>query len=379
VDHVQGAAAERRNLWAPLLAPLMAGLSILPIVIAAVPYLHLRLSSDQVPWPRAYWYEFLYPSPRNHLYRAWGRFVIERFHDPGHNEAFIGFAGLFSILLFLAVGACRLRRMRPWLILSVVALILLLGTTTSILGLMDVPLPYRLMLHVPVLKELRIPSRFNTLFTLGVSLMGAMGWAVYRRRRLRAPRAVWAVLLGLALLDAWFVPVPFTKLRNDPRYYPMRLLEEIRRDPAREISVLGVPVEVPATISQAQQMIHEHPTYDGYDPRLREEQIEQMLLGPIRFLWATAGNVSLAEVEKRLAEGKESMSVTEFQRRIAPARLKYILLGHYQNPRVDSQREIIRRYFRVLREERDGFWTLFMLEIEKSGSGAPPERNSTTR
>ena len=352
-----------RLVWAPLLSPCFPALSFLPILIAAVPYLHLRLSYDEVIWPRTHWFEFLYPSPRHFLYRPWGRFIERLFFDPGHHEAFIGFGGLVATAVFFAVCAFRLKRMRPWILLSVLALLLTLGKSLSIPRVLDVPLPYGLMLHLPVLKELRVPARFTTILTLGVSLMGAMGWTVCRRRRLRATGLLWALLFGLALLDGWLVPLPFTKLRNDPRYYPMRLLEKIRRDPRRDICVLGVPVQIPSTRSQAQQMIHEHPTYDGFDPRLREEQIEQLRLGPIRFLLAGVGGVSIAQSEKSLAAEGSAMSVAEFRRRIEPAHLKYILLTDYENRQAASQRRLIRHYFDVAGEETDGFWTLFTLRI----------------
>lgn len=244
-----------RSTW---LAAGLFGAAGLGLVLPFVwPYLTIAADAQvTIPLPNSNYYsasptDYLLPSPFQFLWGPWVRGNLLTQVAPG--EFILGWgvvAWLFG-LYGLRWAAPSVRR--PWLVVTVVALILSFGLTLHLLGRQvvipapeDVVSPYNSWLNaismhsrqqepftigsndglvipmpalllrwfVPIIGKLRTWTRFGVMALLGVSVLAGLGAAAWQRREL-APhnsvakqRLAWGIVLGLALFELWWQPAP---------------------------------------------------------------------------------------------------------------------------------------------------------------------------
>ena len=140
---------------------------------------------------------------------SWSPLHLTRALLPGYGQAlfteYVAFLPLTGLVLAVAGawGWRRDRRVRPWLILIVVALVLALGRYTPV---------YHLLGRLPGFELFRVPARWLAPAALGMALLAGLGWQriaqfVAGERTAGARRAIVRPVLaagaGLALLVAW--------------------------------------------------------------------------------------------------------------------------------------------------------------------------------
>jgi hypothetical protein len=134
---------------------------------------------------------------------------------PNTGSAYAGWV----VLILAAVGLTAGRRALPWVVLSAIGFVMLLGPELQIRGERILPLPYALAEHVPVMSYLRAPGRFYALMALGLIVLAGVGLTRLRPRIGAAWPPVVIVLTVVGLADSWFsAGIATTPSRVPPIY-----------------------------------------------------------------------------------------------------------------------------------------------------------------
>ncbi|MFN7971561.1 MAG: hypothetical protein U0166_04310 [Acidobacteriota bacterium] len=180
-----------------------------------------------------------------------------------------GTVGLGFTALALAFGGWR-RVERLWKAALVLFVVLSLGTRLHVLGRdAGIPLPYALLLHVPILRGARAPSRFVIMVSLCLVPFVAAGVARLVERGARVPLIVGALLAAGAaeLAVAPFpmrsaaIPAPFLAMAADPI-------------PG---AVLTLP-EIGSQEAMYYQTAHQRPLAGGWIARVEPALVEALMM-----------------------------------------------------------------------------------------------------
>ncbi|MCU1426479.1 MAG: hypothetical protein JWL83_479 [Actinomycetia bacterium] len=188
------------------------------------------------------------------------------------------FPGVVALAL-AAIGAAALVRRRQSLrdapafvgvlVAAVVLLALSVGDTLHVAGL-GIPMPFRLVQHLPGFAGIRATSRLFAMTQLAIALLAAFGagW-VLARVRSRVTRTATVALLACAVLAESAAPVVLVRLPADPRATAVNhVLARLPRAPVAELPV-GSPVAAYAwpfveAPRQVLSTIDWNPRVDGY-------------------------------------------------------------------------------------------------------------------
>jgi hypothetical protein len=185
----------------------------------------------------------------------------------------------------------KLRSTEPWVRFWSLALliffILSLGPFPRILGksIKLIPLPYILIMLMPILSNLRVPSRFDIMVMLCVAVLAAFSCDRLLKRLDGGVRRAF-VCLGIALIVIFeFLAIPF------PTFSPSipKIYERIASDPD-SFTVLQVPlgwmdgfkqigIFPPSLLSY--QTVHNHRIIGGYVSRVTDAKIQALTARPL--------------------------------------------------------------------------------------------------
>jgi hypothetical protein len=151
---------------------------------------------------------YVVPGPQQNLLgESWGR----RF-DRNLTESTVFPGYLMLAMLIVAVAQSSLRRhFGFWMVAAGIFLLLSLGDTLKVGGWgSGIPLPFALLRQLPLLDQMRAPSRFSILFVFCGAAVLAATWSSWMER---IPRRAWRVLLtasasGILVAEYLAIPVP---------------------------------------------------------------------------------------------------------------------------------------------------------------------------
>jgi len=219
----------------PLAYPLMAGL--------VNGEASSELMTEQQEWAQTDLLAYVVP---NRFHPLWGHQVTPlyaRFRKNRGNVAFLGYAAL----LLGGYGAWRTRRKAFYWVLAAVCLILLaLGPTLRFNGQLypGIPMPYRLVGWLPLVKALRNSDRFNVVLSLPLAVLAGYGVAYLQndlKRRLSpcwhgpAKAASTITCASIVLFEYLSIPLPTTMPLDSPFY------RTLAREPG-EFAILEAPL-----------------------------------------------------------------------------------------------------------------------------------------
>ncbi len=183
--------------------------------------------------------------------------------NPCEKTVFVGYGVLLMVsLAFIFAPSPPMRR---WLVIGGTFFLLCLGPVLHIAGHPAIPMPYAAMMHVPLVKFGRTPSRLAVYVTLSLAMIVGYGWSTWERQH---PRLKWGTLLGgvIVFLEFLVVPLPVdTRISQIPAYY-------YQLATAERGAVLDVPMDLygaqgPAGEYMLYQTVHQHPIVGGYISR----------------------------------------------------------------------------------------------------------------
>jgi len=163
---------------------------------------------------------FFIPS---HLHPLFGS-LEARFSFPYINFMYLG----FTALVFGVIALWKVKPARVWGVWFALFALIALGPTLRVNGAeMDLPMPFDLLLEIPLIKGNRYPSRWSVMLTLCLAVMVGYGVAwllekvVSRQSSVasRFPRFVLPTMLCLLLLfEHLSLPLPLSNLESPEIY-----------------------------------------------------------------------------------------------------------------------------------------------------------------
>jgi len=142
-----------------------------------------------------------------------------------------------AVLGLAAAGALAARRSaaaRLGLALAVVGFLFSLGPEMRA-GALALPGPFEALRAVPSLRMLRTPSRLGVIALLGLALLAAAGWSSLAARWPRGRRPVFALLVLLAVLEAFPAGLARIVRPIEPAPSSARWLASAPRGPVLEL------------------------------------------------------------------------------------------------------------------------------------------------
>lgn len=224
------------------------------------------------------------------------------------------FPGL-TLLVLAAFG----RRRRLWLWTALVFFILSLGSSLHFGGSdTGIPLPFRLVSAVPLLDNLRAPSRFAIMVLFSLSMMLALSWAPRRR--------LWTGLVtALVVIEYLAIPAPLFSAAVDDIYRKIG-------DDAGATTVVEIPgIEQSGADVMHHQRAHEKPVFVGFAARVPTEKSEYWLGLPfVRPL-----------IDLRKGRVELSPELIARQRQAAPAVARFLDIGYLVIDKAFDKRGVV--------------------------------------
>ncbi len=194
--------------------------------------------------------------------------------DDWRATELLTYAGLLPLALGVLAAVKRRRAVGAWTVIALIAAVLSLGPLLKFDGELvtltadgvesGVPLPYALLLNMPLLSVNRAPARINTTLMLALAVLAAYGldWLIeHTSPRWRPVLAVAACVVTLGeLLVVW--PCPTT-----PLMVPDYLAEIAPADDPG--AVLNLPIAAGHAKERAlfYQTVHRRPVFDSWFER----------------------------------------------------------------------------------------------------------------
>ncbi len=217
------------------------------------------------------------PSPANPVLKALGLVpaYAERVAPPDWRIAeLLTYAGIVPLSLSLLAIWSQRRRIGAWALVALFAAVLSLGPLLKVNGQVvtftadgvqsGVPLPYALLLKIPLLALNRAPARINATLMLALAVLAACGLAWLLERVRRGWRHAVAGTLCLVTFVEFLVVWPLPTLPAEMPAY----MAAMARSPNKG-AVLNLPVGA-GHVKQAAifyQTVHEHPVFDSWFQR----------------------------------------------------------------------------------------------------------------
>jgi len=296
-----------------------------------------RTSWTYEPYPGASRYvadlgAYFAPSPRQSFLGP----IAGHAFDPNLTETTV-FAGY--LVLASGLAGLALRRRIPgisfWLASAALFFVLSLGTTLRAGGVdTGVPLPFALFTTIPVLDELRAPSRFSVMTMLSLAVLLALVWSHVAKGRSRE----WLLTLsaGAVLVFEYVaLPTPRFEAGVSPLYRELAKKEEG--------TVVEIPgIEAASVETMYHQTFHQKPIFIGTAARIPREKSEYYL------------GLPLVRPLIDLRKGKIDLdpALVERDRESAPRVARFLGLGYFVIDRGYEKRGVVSYLEQVLPVER---------------------------
>lgn len=235
-------------------------------------------------------------------------------------------ATVFPGYVLLALAALGWKRHRFWTVTALVFFVFSLGSSLHVLGRdTGIPLPFWLISQIPLLENLRAPSRLVIVAILAMAMMMALSW---RPRRRYATALVTAVVVAEYLA----IPTPLFVSRMSDVY------ADIAKD-ADTATVVEIPgiEQSPAEVMDHQRF-HGKPIFVGTAARVPVEKSEYWLGLPlVRPL-----------IDLRKGRVELTSELIERERVSAPEVARFLGLGSFVIDKAYAKRGVVRFVREVL-------------------------------
>jgi hypothetical protein len=146
---------------------------------------------------------FLSPSPNNPIMGAYS--ICNRLDRNVENLAYLGVIVICLALIGACFGKCRGRIKLFWGSMFILFTTFSLGSNLKFFGMhTDMPMPFGIIKHIPILENLRVPGRLNIISMLCLSFFAAYGLKVILRKN----KHLWAIASALIVMEYLVVPIP---------------------------------------------------------------------------------------------------------------------------------------------------------------------------
>ena len=210
---------------------------------------------------------YVLPTPHHPLWSD----AAERVHSNFvHNKVFVPFLG-YTVLALASLGAVkRWKEARVWFLTALIYLLFALGAVLRVNGRLypQVPMPFRLVESLALVRVIRNPDRLNVILGLPVAMLAALGTDTLLTRWGKSWKSRLAPILisGLILCEYNLLPYHTERLQT-PSWYG-----ELALKPG-EFAVLALPMRPESYDKQYMfyQTTHRKPLVQGHVSRPPQE------------------------------------------------------------------------------------------------------------
>lgn len=201
---------------------------------------------------------YVLPTPYHPLWSP----GVERLHQNLiHNRVFVPFLGYATLLISLYGAIRRWRQARFWLLVVGVYVALALGPQLRVNGQLypGVPMPYRVIGDLFIVRAVRVPNRFNLFLGLPVAVLVSLGVAAFARQRSWSRSALLTAVLAALILREYSLVPYHTERPVTPDWY-----SELAQEQGR-FAVLDLPIALPTYNKRYMfyQITHRKPLVEG--------------------------------------------------------------------------------------------------------------------
>jgi hypothetical protein len=237
-------------------------------------------------------------------------------------------ATVFPGYVLLLLATMGWKRHRFWLVTAVVFFVFSLGNSLHVMGRdTGIPVPFWLISQIPLLDNLRAPSRLVIVTMLALAMMMALTWRPRPGRRYRT-----ALVTALIIAEYLAVPTPLFVSRMPDVY--AHLSQET--DGATLVEIPGIE-QLPAEVMDHQRF-HGKPVFVGTAARVPVEKSEYWLGLPfVRPL-----------IDLRKGRLELTAELIERERDPAPEVARFLDLGSFVIDKAYAKRGVVRFVREVL-------------------------------
>lgn len=201
----------------------------------------------------------------------------------------IVFAGYTVLLLtILAVLKIKINDVKFWALSSLVFFILCLGPVLHVNGdykfpfmghSILIPLPYAVLMHIPIFSIMHVPSRWDIMLMLSLSVLSGYGCKyifnyVDKIHNTRKKNILFILICSMVLFEYLSVPYPITSSANVPSFY-----EQIGNE-KKDYAILELGNVAFNSKYMYYQTIHNKKLINGYVARASEPTFAFMTYTP---------------------------------------------------------------------------------------------------
>lgn len=231
---------------------------------------------------------FFIPSVLHPLFGSMVRPVTKNFVGNACEwTVFIGYSVILLVMMTI-IKFSKNREVRFWLLSALIFFLLSFGLYPHVRGQeIKIPLPFFIINYLPLINNLRAPSRLSLMLMLSLAVLSAFSL----RFLLKETKRLWLkyalFILFLAIISFEYLAIPFPMFKTQiPAVY-----EKIKNEKDKGV-ILEIPLiwqdgfrMVGGSESQAiymyYQTYHHRPIFGGYVARIPDSKIEYFKTAPI--------------------------------------------------------------------------------------------------
>ncbi|MCP5096043.1 MAG: hypothetical protein GY943_10855, partial [Chloroflexi bacterium] len=212
---------------------------------------------------------YIVPSNQHFLRRTQTESVYDTLYAArSSTRRYSPYVGI-SVLLLLVLALWGKRKTAvPWLLMAITLMLLALGPELRFGGELypDVPMLYRFLDPLKIIRLMRLPDRFNMFLALPVAVLAGYGADVLWHRFKKRGQMVVLLLSIVVMVEYLGIPAALYPIPQMPVVYA-QLADEV--EDGGETAVLNLPFDVLATKwYMFSQITHQHPIVQGKIARI---------------------------------------------------------------------------------------------------------------
>ncbi len=251
----------------------------------------------------------------NRYHPLWGEAAFKLYDNFSVNQVLVAFVGYTVFLLAVYSVVTRWPESRFWLFAVLFYVLLALGPTLTINGYsLPIPMPYRLVQDLFLVKIIRMPDRLNVILSIPVAMLAAYGFDALRQIGYsRRWTLGLSIFIGLLILAETIVSYPIYRL-DTPDWYT-----ELGQEPG-QFGILNVPLGLRERSDKAfmfYQAVHGKPIVEGHISRPPLEAFSFIERVPL-----------LSSLSQGSKSPPVNVDVFAQLRQLSDANIRYLILHH---------------------------------------------------
>lgn len=183
-------------------------------------------------------------------------------------KVFVGISMGYTVLLLASIAILKVKKkeIRFWTLSTLIFLIFSLGPKLHINGKMldFVPLPYSILMNIPIISMARTPTRWDVLVILSLAVLSGYGLNYLFKEnkyiKLNNVKYIMIIISTLIIFEYLAIPVPMSDAKI-PQFY-----QELRKD-HENYSIFELPATKANSHYMYYQTLHEKKMVNGYISR----------------------------------------------------------------------------------------------------------------